>query len=43
MFFNSSRRESLENQLNIFKAIKEISKIVKIIYPIHPNPNIKKY
>ena len=31
--------------MNIFKAIKEISKIkgVKIIYPIHPNPNIKKY
>ena len=46
VFLTVHRRESFGKPImNIFKAIKEISKIkgVKIIYPIHPNPNIKKY
>lgn len=45
VFLTVHRRESFGKPImDIFKAIKEISKIkgVKIIYPIHPNPNIKK-
>jgi UDP-N-acetylglucosamine 2-epimerase (non-hydrolysing) len=37
------RRESFgEDMLNIFQALKELSKTVKIILPAHPNPNVQK-
>ena len=39
------RRENFgENFRNIFKAIKELASkypIIKFIYPVHPNPNVK--
>ena len=37
------RRESFgEDILEIFKALKELSKTIKVILPAHPNPNIQK-
>ena len=37
------RRESFGNDLlEIFKALKELSKSIKIILPAHPNPNVQK-
>ena len=37
------RRESFGNDmLNIFQALKELSKNNKIILPAHPNPNVQK-
>jgi UDP-N-acetylglucosamine 2-epimerase (non-hydrolysing) len=45
IFFTVHRRENFGKPLKqIFHAIKEISKDknVEIIYPMHPNPNIKK-
>ena len=37
------RRESFgEDILEIFKALKELSKTIKIVLPAHPNPNVQK-
>ena len=37
------RRESFGNDLyEIFSALKELSKEIKIILPAHPNPNVQK-
>lgn len=37
------RRESFGNEIKeIFKALKELSKTVKVILPAHPNPNVQK-
>jgi len=36
------RRESFGNDIiEIFKALKEISKEIKLILPVHPNPNVQ--
>lgn len=45
ILFTCHRRESFGEQLeNIFKAVKKIAERqdVVIIYPVHPNPNVKK-
>jgi len=37
------RRETIGNEMEeIFKALKELNKEIKVIIPIHPNPNVKK-
>ena len=37
------RRESFDKDMGIvFGAIKELSKKMKVVYPIHPNPNVLK-
>ncbi|MCP6720486.1 MAG: UDP-N-acetylglucosamine 2-epimerase (non-hydrolyzing) [Patescibacteria group bacterium] len=37
------RRESFQKDMgNVFGAVKELSKKMKVIYPIHPNPNVRK-
>jgi len=37
------RRESFGNDIiEIFKALKELSKTTKVILPVHPNPNVQK-
>lgn len=45
VFLTVHRRENFGKPIiDIFKAVKKLSKIegIKIIYPVHPNPNIKK-
>ena len=37
------RRESFgEDMGTVFSAVKKLSKKMKIVYPIHPNPNVRK-
>jgi len=37
------RRESFGNDIEeIFKALKELSKTIKVVLPAHPNPNVQK-
>ena len=37
------RRESFGEDMSIvFAAVKELSKKMKVVYPIHPNPNVRK-
>ena len=37
------RRESFGNDIyEIFKALKELSKTIKVVIPAHPNPNVQK-
>lgn len=45
ILFTCHRRESFGEQVeNIFKAVKKIAERqdVVIVYPVHPNPNVKK-
>lgn len=45
ILFTCHRRESFGEQVeSIFKAVKKIAerKDVMVIYPVHPNPNVKK-
>lgn len=37
------RRESFDKEMGtVFSAVKRLSKKMKIVYPIHPNPNVQK-
>ncbi len=37
------RRESFGKEMgNVFSLVKELSKKIKVIFPIHPNPNVRK-
>lgn len=37
------RRESFDKDMGtVFSVIKQLSKKIKVIYPIHPNPNVRK-
>ena len=37
------RRESFGNRMiEIFEALKELSKKIKVVIPAHPNPNVRK-
>ena len=37
------RRESFDKDMGtVFSAVKQLSKKIKVIYPIHPNPNVQK-
>jgi len=37
------RRESFDKDMGtVFSAVKQLSKKTKVIYPIHPNPNVQK-